>query len=114
MSSFPARPLNHSPMAVATLTAGGALAAFIFCASVALADPPPAPSGPVLDQGQHFVLDPVSDGALTAGGFGFAFLLGEVLSTGEISPPAPSVGASSLLSIDRVAVTQTIDPRAAN
>lgn len=80
--------------------------------SVAQADPPPEPLARGLEQGQHFTLDPVSDGALTAGGFGFAFLLGEVLSTGEISPPAPSVGASSLISIDRVAVTQKIDPHA--
>jgi undecaprenyl-diphosphatase len=46
-------------------------------------------------------------------GFGFAFLLGEVLGTGEIKPPSPSVSASSLLSIDRLAVTQKIDPHAA-
>jgi membrane-associated phospholipid phosphatase len=81
--------------------------------SVAHADPPPAPLTTGLELGQHFTLDPVSDGALTAGGFGFAFLLGEVLGTGEIAPPAPSVGVSSLLAIDRVAVTQKIDPHAA-
>jgi membrane-associated phospholipid phosphatase len=89
---------------------GGTLLLWV---SIARADPPPASLGTGLEQGQHFTLDPVSDGALTAGGFGFAFLLGEVLSTGEIRPPAPSVGASSLLAIDRVAVTQTIDPHAA-
>jgi undecaprenyl-diphosphatase len=49
---------------------------------------------------------------LTAGGFGFAFLLGAVLGTGEIAPPAPAVGASSLLPIDRDAITQKIDPKA--
>jgi membrane-associated phospholipid phosphatase len=85
----------------------------LLCVSVARADPPPVPPTTGLVQGQHFTLDPVSDGALTAGGFGFAFLLGEVLSTGEISPPAPSVGVNSLLAIDRVAVTQKIDPHAA-
>ena len=65
------------------------------------------------EQGQHFTLDPVADGVLTAGGFGFSFLLGEVLGTGEISPPAPSVGASSLLPTDRSAISQKIDPNAA-
>jgi membrane-associated phospholipid phosphatase len=68
---------------------------------------------PPLEEGQHFALDPVADGALTAAGLGFAFLLGEVLSTGEIKPPLPSVSASSLLPIDRIAITQTIDPHAA-
>jgi undecaprenyl-diphosphatase len=67
---------------------------------------------PTLAHGQHFTLDPVSDGMLTAGGFGFAFLLGAVLGTGEIQPPLPAIPPSSLLSIDRGAVTQTIDPHA--
>jgi membrane-associated phospholipid phosphatase len=92
----------------------GLLGGLLLAVSVAHADPPPpVPLTTGLEQGQHFTLDPVSDGALTAGGFGFAFLLGEVLSTGEIAPPAPSVGVSSLLGIDRVAVTQKIDPHAA-
>jgi undecaprenyl-diphosphatase len=59
------------------------------------------------------VLDPVADGALTGAGFGFSLLLGAVLSTGEIRPPAISVSASSLLPIDRLAVTQRIDGSAA-
>jgi hypothetical protein len=93
------------------------LGALALSTSVAHADPPP-PAGlptlsmPSLEEGQHFVLDPVSDGVLTGAGFGFATLLAEVLGTGEITPPAPSVGASSLLSIDRGAITQTIDPHA--
>jgi undecaprenyl-diphosphatase len=58
------------------------------------------------------VLDPVADGALTAVGFGFSLLLGAVLGTGEIKPPVISVSTSSLLSIDRSAVTQTIDTSA--
>ncbi len=49
---------------------------------------------------------------MTIAGFGFSLLLGEVLSTGEIRPPVISVSASSLLSIDRLAVTQHIDPHA--
>jgi undecaprenyl-diphosphatase len=58
------------------------------------------------------VLDPVADGAITAVGFGFSLLLGEILGTGEIRPPQISVPTSSLLSIDRSAVTQTIDTSA--
>ena len=69
-------------------------------------------SGPPLQAGQHFVFDPVADGLVTAGGFGFSFLLGEVLSTGEIRPPVPAVSAESLLPIDRSAVNQKLDPNA--
>jgi membrane-associated phospholipid phosphatase len=65
-----------------------------------------------LEEGQHFKLDPVADGAITAAGLGFSGLLGLVLGTGEIKPPAPAVGAGSLLPFDRIAVTQTIDPHA--
>ncbi|HEY3820145.1 MAG TPA: phosphatase PAP2 family protein [Polyangiaceae bacterium] len=92
----------------------------VLTTAAAKADPPPpaaagnflAPWTPALEEGQHFTLDPVSDGVLTGAGFGFAFLLGEVLSTGEISPPAPAVGASSLLPIDRGAISQKVDPHA--
>jgi undecaprenyl-diphosphatase len=69
---------------------------------------PPIP----LEVGQHFTLDPVADGVLSAAGFGFSFLLGEVLGTGEIKPPLPVAGVK-LLPIDRAAITQTIDPHAA-
>ena len=48
---------------------------------------------------------------LIAGGIGFTELLGLVLSTGEIRPVPPG-DQDKLLSIDRVAVTQTIDPNA--
>jgi hypothetical protein len=58
------------------------------------------------------VLDPVADGAMTTLGFTFSAVLGEVLTTGEIKPPPISVPVSSLLAIDRGAVTQTIDPNA--
>jgi undecaprenyl-diphosphatase len=68
---------------------------------------------PSLEQGQHFTLDPVADGVLTAAGFGFAYLLTEILGTGEIKPPLPTVPPSSLLAIDRAAISQTIDPHAA-
>jgi undecaprenyl-diphosphatase len=71
-----------------------------------------ASGAPALEPGQHFQLDPVADGALTAVGFGFSFLLGEILGTGEIRPPQIITSTSSLLSIDRSAVTQTIDNNA--
>ncbi|HXX66841.1 MAG TPA: phosphatase PAP2 family protein [Polyangiaceae bacterium] len=75
-------------------------------------DSAPLPSGPSLELGQHFVLDPVADGTLTAIGLGLSGLLGLVLSTGEITPPSPAISASGLLAIDRIAVTQKIDPNA--
>jgi len=80
-------------------------AAVLLSPSVARADPP-------LQSGQHFTVDPVVDGVLVATGVGFSTLLGDVLSTGEIRPATPVVGASSLLPIDRIAVTETIDPMA--
>jgi membrane-associated phospholipid phosphatase len=80
--------------------------------------PAPAPARtltlgpPPLESGQHFAIDPVADGVLIAGGASFSILLSLVLSTGEIAPPLPGP-TSNLLSIDRLAVTQTIDPNAA-
>jgi len=64
-----------------------------------------------LEEGQHFTVDPVADGVLIGGGAAVSGLLSLILSTGEIraTPPGPS---SSLLSIDRLAVTQHIDPNA--
>jgi undecaprenyl-diphosphatase len=62
--------------------------------------------------GQHFVLDPVADGAITVAGFGFAGLLALVLNTGEIKASEPTIPTSSLLSFDQTAVNQTIDPHA--
>jgi undecaprenyl-diphosphatase len=61
---------------------------------------------------EHFSIQPVADGVVIAAGTGFSVLLGLVLSTGEIQP-LPAGPASKLLGIDRVAVTQTIDPHAA-
>ena len=99
------------------MVAAGVLSAGLLSGQLAWADDPPAAlplvPGVPLEPGQHFMLDPVSDGVLTGTGFGFAFLLGAVLGTGEIKPPAPSGTASSLLGIDRFAITQTIDPHAA-
>src|SRR5215472_1852408 len=82
------------------------LGALVLAARAAHADPP-AP----LATGQHFQIDPVADGVLTVGGAGFATMLGLVLSTGEIQATTPGP-TSNLLSFDRGAVTQTIDPDA--
>jgi hypothetical protein len=64
------------------------------------------------DPDQHFAIQPVSDGVTIVFGAGFSTILGLVLGSGEIQPlKAGSV--DNLLSIDRIAVTQTIDPHAA-
>jgi membrane-associated phospholipid phosphatase len=76
--------------------------------------PRAACADPVLQPGQHFEVDPVSDGVLTAASVGFSTFLGLILSTGEIQPSPLSPGAESqLLGIDRIAVTQQVDPHAA-
>jgi undecaprenyl-diphosphatase len=68
---------------------------------------------PALEEGQHFTIDPVTDGVLIGGSGGVSILLSLILSTGEIEPAAPTPGAqSNLLAIDRLAVTQHIDPNA--
>jgi membrane-associated phospholipid phosphatase len=66
---------------------------------------------PMFTDSQHFTIDPVVDGMLVVGGATFDELLGLILATGELRPlpPGPS---NKLLSIDRYAVTQTIDPNA--
>jgi membrane-associated phospholipid phosphatase len=77
------------------------------------AEPPlfaPIPP-PRLKENEHFTIDPVVDGVLIVGGFTFSAILSRILSTGEIVPQAPG-NPNKLLSIDRIAVTQTIDPNA--
>jgi undecaprenyl-diphosphatase len=81
-------------------------------ASPALARAEDNPGAPRLLEGQHFTVDPVVDGVLVTGGLVFSELLGMVLNTGEIKPSAPG-SKDNLLAIDRVAVTQNIDPNAA-
>lgn len=88
-----------------------AVAAVTVSSARARADDPIPESIPHLGEGEHFTIDPVVDGVLIAGGVGFTGLLGLVLSTGEIQPVPPG-DKDKLLSIDRVAVTQTIDPNA--
>src|SRR5690349_11978165 len=93
--------------------------ALAFCAAVAVALAPKARAdevgapAPRLPETDHFTTDPVVDGVLVAGGITFSELLGLILSTGEIKPtPIQQGDADKLLSIDRVAVTQHIDPNA--
>jgi undecaprenyl-diphosphatase len=61
----------------------------------------------------HFAVDPISDITLTAGGAGVTAFLGTILSTGEIKPFPVSAGdESKLIGLDRIAVTQHLDPHA--
>ena len=87
----------------------------VSCAAVLLSLPPRSARGddPPRLADQHFTIDPVSDITLTAGGAGVTALLGLILSTGEIKPFPVSPGdESKLLGIDRIAVTQRLDPNA--
>jgi hypothetical protein len=93
------------PLPAIALALGGAVCIQLAAPAAQAADPPR------LDEGQHFTIDPVTDGLLIAGGAGLTSLLSLVLSTGEIRPSPPG-DPSRLLSFDRTAVTQTIDPNA--
>ncbi|HVZ72909.1 MAG TPA: phosphatase PAP2 family protein [Polyangia bacterium] len=70
-----------------------------------------AEPAPKLTESEHFTIDPIVDGSLVVGAATFDYLLGLVLSSGEIVPQAPG-SSDKLSSIDRWAVTQTIDPHA--
>jgi undecaprenyl-diphosphatase len=88
------------------------IGAWLVVAALVASWPAPASAAPPLEQGQHFQVDPVADGLVTATGVSLSVLLGAILSTGEIRPVASTVDPSALLPFDRVAVTQTIDPNA--
>jgi membrane-associated phospholipid phosphatase len=96
-------------------------AASVVVAAITVLARPALAVEPALKEGQHFTIDPVADVVLTAAGAGSAALTEMILSTGEIVPqPPPMVGTgasatpdtSKLLSFDRIAVTQTVDPNA--
>ena len=72
-------------------------------------DPPKAAAAAKPDP--LFKVDPVADVVLVAAGLGFSGLNELILSTGEIAPQRPG-SPSKLLSIDRIAVTQVVDPNA--
>lgn len=65
--------------------------------------------GPTTDA--PFTADPVTDTAVLGISLGFGALSQLVISTGELSPQAPG-STDSLLSLDRGAVTQSVDPHA--
>jgi membrane-associated phospholipid phosphatase len=97
------REMSSSHRVAPSLTAA---ASILLATSVAHADPS-------REVGQHFTVDPVADGVITIGAAGFSGLLGLVLNTGEIKPVPPTQDqANNLLSIDRGAITQTIDKNA--
>ncbi len=97
---------SRSPRGIGRSTTSMALALTTILASTSAraGDPPRADD-------QHFTVDPVADGVLIAGSGGFSAILELILSTGEITPQRPG-DPNQLLSIDRIAVTQTIDPHA--
>jgi membrane-associated phospholipid phosphatase len=88
-----------------------ASAVLLLAAPQAHAADPPLSTGQLV-AGQHFKIDPVSDGVITVGAAGFSGILGMVLGTGEIRATTPGP-TTALLGFDRDAVTQTIDPNAA-
>lgn len=111
-----ARPSHNEPIMKTNRCFVFALVAAALVAPLpARADEPasgtPAPLAPRLGESEHFTIDPVVDGVLIGGGFTFAELLSMIISTGELQPTQPG-SSDVLLSIDHVAVTQTIDPNA--
>ena len=89
------------------LGASAALVAF----STAAARAQEMETVPHLEMNQHFTVDPVIDGVLVVGGFGFSYVLGSILASNEITPNQPG-SIDNLNALDRTAVTQTIDPHA--
>lgn len=76
-----------------------------------VAPPPPADAG----SRATFRVSPVTDGSIVAISAGFAGLLDFVMTTGEIRPQqiSSTFESSHLLSIDRGALSQHVDPNAA-
>jgi membrane-associated phospholipid phosphatase len=100
--SAPTRLARGSTLAV--------IAVSLLAATTSRADDPPK-TGERDKPAPLFRVDPVADAVLIAAGLGFSGIDELILSTGEIAPQRP-VNANNLLSIDRIAVTQTIDPNA--
>jgi undecaprenyl-diphosphatase len=80
----------------------------------AFADPKTDGQDPC-DDTIHLGVDPVGDGALLVGSLAFAAASEALFSTGELKPQQidPAFNTANLLGIDRVAITQTLDPHAA-
>ncbi len=93
-----------------------ACAAFLFASSgvTAHAEPPSAPPPPPAagHQTVRFQADPLIDTATLGISLGFGALSQLVISSGELAAQQPG-STDTLLSFDRVAVTQSVDPHAA-
>jgi membrane-associated phospholipid phosphatase len=74
----------------------------------------PRPAEPVVRGRSTFDIDPIADGAIIGISFGFAFVLDQLKSTGEIRAQqiAPDFNRNNLLPIDRAAVTAKHHPSA--
>ena len=74
----------------------------------------PKPAEPRLPGRVTLDSDPVADGAIIAVSFGAAGLLDLINSTGEIRPQqiSPNFDRNNLLTIDRGAISQTVDSKA--
>ncbi len=66
----------------------------------------PKPLEPPPEQGERFIADPLLDGGILSISGGFAILLNQIISTGELTPQQPGP-TDQLLGIDRGVVHQT-------
>jgi undecaprenyl-diphosphatase len=76
-------------------------------------EPRPVYQPSTLD-GSRLQADPIADGAVLGIAAGFGILSDMIVSTGELRPQqiSPTFSPSQLLGIDRIAVTQHVDPNA--
>jgi membrane-associated phospholipid phosphatase len=103
--------------------------AMLFGGALARADEPPAsspapvtaPRAPASGWSDDappgrasFTVDPIADGAMIVGTAAFAGVLNLIAGTGEVRPQqiSPTFRPSSLLAIDRGAISQAVDPSA--
>jgi membrane-associated phospholipid phosphatase len=76
----------------------------------------PAPARPSLQRRVKFQSDPIADGAIILVSLGSAGVLDLINSTGELRPQqiSPNFDRDQLVSIDRAAITQEVDPNASS
>src|ERR1700722_9188605 len=101
---------SRPPGRLARATAATLVGVSLLVSGTSRADDPPKTAADVKAP-PLFQVDPVADAVLIAAGLGFSGIDELILSTGEIAPQRPG-STSNLLGIDRIAVTQTIDPHA--
>ncbi len=90
----------------------GSAAFLVAAAAVGTANAEPGAATQASASGRtRFSVDPVTDTAALGISLGFGALSQLVISTGELSPQQPG-STDNLLSIDRGAVTQSVDPHA--